>query len=74
MQHEFIPRATPSARPISMEIDGEPLGVVVPSAEGVRFLAVRLSAFALDGLLFDSIEAAQAALDAAIHGPSGNAP
>ena len=40
MQHQPFSRP-PSSKPIAIEIDGEPLGVVVPSAEGFRFLAVR---------------------------------
>lgn len=49
------------ARPIAIEVDGEPLGVVVPTPEGFRFLAVRYSAFGIDGQIFDSVEAARAA-------------
>ena len=66
MQHQTHPRP-PAQRPVAIEIDGEPLGVVVPADEGYRFLAVRLSAFALDGQTFASIEAAELALGAAIH-------
>jgi hypothetical protein len=66
MQHQTIPRQ-PSPRPVTIEVDGEPLGVVVPADEGYRFLAVRLSAFSLDGQTFESIEAAEAAIGEAIH-------
>jgi len=54
-------------RPVAMEVDGEPLGVVIPSNEGFRFLAVRLGAFVLDGQTFETIEAAREALGEAIH-------
>jgi hypothetical protein len=65
MQHEILPR--PSApRPVAIEVDGEPLGVVVPADAGYRFLAVRLSAFPIDGQTFESIEAARQALGAAV--------
>jgi hypothetical protein len=65
MQHEILPR--PSApRPVAIEVDGEPLGVVVPADEGYRFLAVRLSAVPIDGQTFESIEAARQALGAAV--------
>jgi hypothetical protein len=66
MQYQTYPRL-PAQKPVAIEIDGEPLGVVVPAEDGYRFLAVRLSAFALDGHTFDSIEAAELALGAAIH-------
>jgi hypothetical protein len=66
MQHQTISRP-PSLRPIAIEIDGEPLGVVVPSDEGYRFLAVRFSAFALDGKIFESVEEARNLIAAAIH-------
>ena len=66
MQHEIISRP-PAARPIAIEVDGEPLGVVVPSGEGYRFLAVRYAAFPLDGRIFDSVEEARLTLGAAIH-------
>jgi hypothetical protein len=66
MQHEIITRP-PSVRPIAIEVDGEPLGVVVPSDEGYRFLAVRYAAFALDGRIFETVEEARLTLGAAIH-------
>ncbi len=66
MQHEII-TSPATGRPIAIEVDGEPLGVVVPSDEGYRFLAVRYAAFALDGRVFDSVEEARSTLGAAIH-------
>ncbi len=69
MQHQTFSRP-PAARPVTIEVDGEPLGVVVPSDEGYRFLAVRLSAFALDGRTFGSIEEARLTIGEAIHSES----
>jgi hypothetical protein len=68
MQHETQSRP-PATRPVAIEIDGEPLGVVVRSDAGYRFLAVRLAAFPLDGLTFESVEAARAAIGRAVHAP-----
>ncbi len=48
-------------KPIAIDVGGEPLGVVIPSAEGFRFLAVRLPVFPLDGVVFPTVEAAQRA-------------
>jgi hypothetical protein len=48
-------------KPIAIDVAGEPLGVVIPSAEGFRFLAVRLPVFPLDGVVFPTVEAAQRA-------------
>jgi hypothetical protein len=70
MQHQSILRP-PATRPIAIEIDGEPLGVVVPSGDGYRFLAVRLAAFGLDGRVFHSVEEARALIGAALHGGDG---
>lgn len=58
MQHQVSSRPSAS-RPIAIEVDGEPVGVVVPAEEGYRFLAVRLSAFGSDGRVFDSLESAR---------------
>ena len=69
MQHQSFDRP-PAPRPITIEIDGEPLGVVVPADEGYRFLAVRLNAFAIDGKIFTSVEEARDAVGAAIHTPA----
>ncbi|RYE08603.1 MAG: hypothetical protein EOP22_12755 [Hyphomicrobiales bacterium] len=66
MQHQSFSRP-PAAKPVTIEVDGEPLGVVVPSAEGYRFLAVRFSAFALDGQTFGSVEEARSSIGAALH-------
>jgi hypothetical protein len=55
-------------RPIAIEVAGEPQGVVIPSAEGFRFLAVRLSVFPLDGVIFESVEAARAAAAVVLDG------
>jgi hypothetical protein len=59
MQHTVA--QPPLQKPIEIEVDGEPLGVVIPSTEGFRFLAVRLPVFPLDGLVFATVEAAQKA-------------
>lgn len=74
MQHQTFSSRPPSPKPVAIEVDGEPLGVVIPSADGFRFLAVRLSAFPLDGQVFASIEAAQAAIGEAARHPSGPTP
>ena len=66
MQHQTLTRPQ-TPKPIAIEVDGEPLGVVVPQDEGYRFLAVRLRAFDLDGRTFESIEAARLALGDVIH-------
>lgn len=59
MQHVFAQPAP--QKPIPIDVEGEPLGVVIPSNEGFRFLAVRLPVFPLDGVIFESVEAARAA-------------
>jgi len=61
MQHETLSRSR-QPRPVAIAVDGEPLGVVVPSEDGYRFLAVRLAAFVLDGQTFESVDAARSAL------------
>jgi hypothetical protein len=65
MQYEPIPRP-PTVKPIAIEVDGEPLGVVVPSGEGYRFLAVRFAAFPLDGQIFESVEDARSTISASL--------
>jgi hypothetical protein len=60
MQENRISRAK-AQKPIVIEVGGEPQGVVVPHAEGYRFLAVKLPAFAIDGQHFPSIEKAHLA-------------
>jgi hypothetical protein len=69
MQHQVISRP-PSVKPIAIEVDGEPLGVVVPSDSGYRFLAVRFAAFALDGRIFETVEEARATIGASLHSPT----
>jgi hypothetical protein len=65
MQHQVVTRP-PSVKPIAIEVDGEPLGVVVPSDEGFRFLAVRYAAFSQDGRIFESVEEARTVLCEAV--------
>ncbi len=60
MQHSSLDKPL-SPRPIAIEVDGEPLGVVVPLPEGFRFLAVRFSAFGIDGQTFETVKAAELA-------------
>lgn len=64
MQH--IVAQPPLHKPIAIDVEGEPLGVVIPSAEGFRFLAVRLPVFPLDGVIFESVEAARRAAAGAV--------
>jgi hypothetical protein len=52
----------PPSKPIQIDIAGQPVGVVVPTNGRFRFLAVRLSAFPLDGALFDSVSEARSAV------------
>jgi hypothetical protein len=67
MQH--TPSGRPQdQRPIVIEVEGEPLGVVVPADEGFRFLAVKLPVFAIDGQTFETIEAATIAATEAANG------
>lgn len=54
------------SRPVTIAVNGEPLGVVVPDPEGFRFLAVRYNAFGIDGQTFSTVEAAQRAASAAL--------
>ena len=61
MQH--VPFEKPhSAKPIAVDVDGEPKGVLVALDTGFRFLAVKFDAFGVDGQIFESIEAAEAAV------------
>lgn len=55
-------------KPIAIDVAGEPQGVVIPSPEGFRFMAVRLPVFSLDGTVFESVEAARDAAAKAIFG------
>ena len=59
MQHIFAQQ--PLQKPIAIDVAGEPQGVVLPSAEGFRFIAVRLPVFPLDGMMFATVEAARLA-------------
>ena len=61
MQHAHFEKPH-SAKPIAVDIDGEPKGVLVASDKGFRFLPVRLDAFGVDGQVFASVEAAEAAV------------
>ncbi len=61
MQHAKFEKPH-SAKPIAVDIDGEPKGVLVAHDTGFRFLAVKLDAFGVDGQVFASIEAAEAAV------------
>jgi hypothetical protein len=65
MQHPV--ERPPAARPIVIEVFGEPLGVAIPTGEKYRFVAVKLPVFAIDGVEFDSLEDARAAASAAAH-------
>ncbi|WP_338721845.1 hypothetical protein [Devosia sp. XK-2] len=65
MQEENLNRAE-KLRPIVIEVAGEPQGVVVPDADGYRFVAVKLPAFAMDGQRFPNIETAHLAVSRAI--------
>jgi hypothetical protein len=58
----------PRLKPIVIEVGGEPQGVVVPDAEGYRFLAVKLPAFSIDGQKFPSVERAHIAVRDAVFG------
>jgi hypothetical protein len=67
MQHANLQRPN-GRKPVAIEVDGEPLGVVVKEAQGFRFLAVRYNAFAIDGQVFPTVEAARKAASQAING------
>ncbi|HVW92819.1 MAG TPA: hypothetical protein VHB74_09440 [Devosia sp.] len=54
-------------KPIAIDVEGEPLGVVIPEEQGYRFLAVRLPVFPIDGVVFESVEAAQRAAAGAVN-------
>ncbi len=61
MQHATVEKPV-SARPVTLEVDGTPQGVLVPAPEGLRFLAVRFEAFPIDGQIFATAEAAREAI------------
>jgi hypothetical protein len=65
MQHPFVEKPKGN-RPVTIAVDGEPLGIVVPDPHGVRFLAVRFNAFGIDGQIFPNAEAAQLAATEAV--------
>ncbi|SEP65719.1 hypothetical protein SAMN05428969_0338 [Devosia sp. YR412] len=65
MQERSLDRAK-AHKPIVIEVGGEPQGVVVASAEGFRFLAVKLPAFAIDGQQFETVEKAHFAVSQAV--------
>jgi len=53
---DSFPINRPTTRPIQIEVDGEPLGVLVPQGGAYRFLAVRFPVFAIDGQTFAGVE------------------
>ena len=57
-----------AAKPVVIEVRGEPLGVVVPTGESFRFVAVKLPVFAIDGRIFGSVDEARAAASAVMAG------
>ena len=61
MQHAHFEKPH-SAKPIAVDIDGEPKGVLVAHEDGFRFLAVKLDAFGVDGKIIKSVAAAEAAV------------
>lgn len=65
MQESNLDKAK-AHKPVVIEVGGEPLGVVVPHADGYRFLAVKLPAFAIDGQQFDTVEKAHFAVSQAV--------
>jgi hypothetical protein len=71
MQHAQFEKPR-SARPIAIDIDGEPKGVLISLDAGFRFLAVKLDAFGVDGQVFDSVEAAEAAVRGALSPSTGD--
>lgn len=67
MQHAHFEKPN-SSKPIAIDVDGEPKGVLVASEQGFRFLAVKLDAFGVDGQVFASVEAAEAAVRESLRG------
>jgi hypothetical protein len=49
------------SKPIVIEVSGEPLGIVVPSDEGFRFVAVKFPVFDIDGWIFETVDDARVA-------------
>ncbi|MFC3705174.1 hypothetical protein ACFOOL_10445 [Devosia honganensis] len=72
MQENSLNRAE-RLRPTIIEVAGEPQGVVVPDADGYRFVAVKLPAFSIDGQHFPSVETAHAAVALAVQDGAGEA-
>lgn len=52
-----------------IEFNGEPVGVVVPDHDRLKFLAVKYHVWALDAQRFSSVEEAQAAIRGLFAGP-----
>lgn len=48
-------------KPLVIEVGGEPQGIIVPVSGGVRFVAVKLPVFPIDGQVFASADAARKA-------------
>ena len=48
-------------KPLVIEVGGEPQGIIVPVNGGVRFVAVKLPVFPMDGHVFPTAEAAHQA-------------
>lgn len=71
--HEPSVDRTNVQKPIVIEVAGEPLGVVVREANGYRFLAVKLPAFAIDGHTFESVETARIAASEVLRIKEGDA-
>ena len=65
MKHSQVENRSGS-KPIAVSVDGEPLGVLLQETGGYRFLAVRLNAFGIDGQVFASVAAAEAAVAKAV--------
>ena len=55
---DHFPIQRPSTRPIQIEVDGEPLGVLISQGDAYKFLAVRFPVFGIDGRIFASIDEA----------------
>lgn len=54
-------------KPVAIDIDGEPKGIVVPDEHGLRFIAVKFDAFAVDGQVFATMAEAEKAVRVAVH-------
>ncbi|HTJ55967.1 MAG TPA: hypothetical protein VL418_00185 [Devosiaceae bacterium] len=69
MQH-IVARPAPQ-KPIAIDVAGQPQGVVIPLADGFRFMAVRLPVFPLDGKMFASVEEARRAAANVVENSAG---